>query len=148
VQACRASIRGGSSADSAPAHSADCVFVGTVYFAEKMPEQIGGGFEGLRVGVSGSGDVAQYAVEKAMALGVRVVTVSDSSGTNRCRLTTQRPEKHRTLAYAPTSLRAYRHRPGSPCPCAHRPATAPNVRDVPEAPDVRQALAASETADS
>ena len=31
--------------------------------------------------VSGSGNVAQYAVEKAMALGARVVTVSDSSGT-------------------------------------------------------------------
>jgi glutamate dehydrogenase (NADP+) len=38
-------------------------------------------FEGLRVSVSGSGNVAQYAVEKAMALGAKVVTVSDSSGT-------------------------------------------------------------------
>jgi len=33
------------------------------------------------VSVSGSGNVAQYAVEKAMALGAKVVTVSDSSGT-------------------------------------------------------------------
>ena len=54
---------------------------GTVYFAEEMLRQKGLSFEGLRVGVSGSGNVAQYAVEKAMALGARVVTVSDSSGT-------------------------------------------------------------------
>lgn len=55
---------------------------GTVYFAEEMLKEHGfGGFEGLRVSVSGSGNVAQYAVEKAMALGAKVVTVSDSSGT-------------------------------------------------------------------
>ncbi len=54
---------------------------GTVYFAERMLERIGRTFEGLRVGVSGSGNVAQYAIEKAMALGAKVVTVSDSSGT-------------------------------------------------------------------
>ena len=35
----------------------------------------------MRVSVSGSGNVAQYAVEKAMELGAKVVTVSDSSGT-------------------------------------------------------------------
>jgi glutamate dehydrogenase (NADP+) len=54
---------------------------GTVYFAEEMLKQKGLRFEGLRVSVSGSGNVAQYAVEKAMALGARVITVSDSSGT-------------------------------------------------------------------
>ncbi|MCE1239845.1 MAG: NADP-specific glutamate dehydrogenase [Azonexaceae bacterium] len=54
---------------------------GTVYFAEEMLRQIGRSLEGLRVAVSGSGNVAQYAVEKAMQLGARVVTVSDSSGT-------------------------------------------------------------------
>lgn len=54
---------------------------GTVYFAEEMLKQRGKGFQGLRVSVSGSGNVAQYAVEKAMALGAKVVTVSDSSGT-------------------------------------------------------------------
>jgi glutamate dehydrogenase (NADP+) len=54
---------------------------GTVYFAEEMLKQQGKGFQGLRVSVSGSGNVAQYAVEKAMALGAKVVTVSDSSGT-------------------------------------------------------------------
>ncbi|AKM30603.1 glutamate dehydrogenase [Pandoraea faecigallinarum] len=54
---------------------------GTVYFAEEMLKQSGRSFDGLRVSVSGSGNVAQYAVEKAMALGAKVVTVSDSSGT-------------------------------------------------------------------
>ena len=54
---------------------------GTVYFANEMLKRNGRSFDGLRVSVSGSGNVAQYAVEKAMALGARVVTVSDSSGT-------------------------------------------------------------------
>jgi glutamate dehydrogenase (NADP+) len=54
---------------------------GTVYFAQEMLQRTGRSFEGMRVSVSGSGNVAQYAVEKAMALGAKVVTVSDSSGT-------------------------------------------------------------------
>lgn len=54
---------------------------GTVYFADQMLRQSGQGFEGKRVSVSGAGNVAQYAIEKAMAFGARVVTVSDSSGT-------------------------------------------------------------------
>ena len=54
---------------------------GTVYFAEEMLKQSGRSLDGLRVSVSGSGNVAQYAVEKAMALGAKVITVSDSSGT-------------------------------------------------------------------
>lgn len=54
---------------------------GTVYFAQEMLQREGRSLDGLRVSVSGSGNVAQYAVEKAMALGARVVTVSDSSGT-------------------------------------------------------------------
>jgi glutamate dehydrogenase (NADP+) len=54
---------------------------GTVYFAQEMLKTRGRSFDGLRVSVSGSGNVAQYAVEKAMALGARVITVSDSSGT-------------------------------------------------------------------
>lgn len=54
---------------------------GTVYFAEEMLKQAGRSLDGLRVSVSGSGNVAQYAVEKAMTLGAKVVTVSDSSGT-------------------------------------------------------------------
>lgn len=54
---------------------------GTVYFAEEMLKLKGMSFDGLRVSVSGSGNVAQYAVEKATALGAKVVTVSDSNGT-------------------------------------------------------------------
>ena len=54
---------------------------GTVYFAQEMLKTAGRSFDGLRVSVSGSGNVAQYSVEKAMALGAKVVTVSDSSGT-------------------------------------------------------------------
>ncbi len=54
---------------------------GLVYFAEQMLERRHMGFEGMRVAVSGSGNVAQYAVQKAMMLGARVVTVSDSGGT-------------------------------------------------------------------
>ena len=54
---------------------------GTVYFAQEMLQTRGLSFEGKTVTVSGSGNVAQYAVEKAMALGAKVVTVSDSSGT-------------------------------------------------------------------
>jgi glutamate dehydrogenase (NADP+) len=54
---------------------------GTVYFAQEMLQRAGRSFDGLRVSVSGSGNVAQYAVEKALALGAKVVTVSDSSGT-------------------------------------------------------------------
>ena len=54
---------------------------GTIYFAEEMLQRAGKSLDGMRVSVSGSGNVAQYAVEKAMALGAKVVTVSDSSGT-------------------------------------------------------------------
>ncbi|WP_348683630.1 NADP-specific glutamate dehydrogenase [Acidovorax soli] len=54
---------------------------GTVYFAQEMLKTRGQSFDGKTVSVSGSGNVAQYAVEKAMALGAKVVTVSDSSGT-------------------------------------------------------------------
>ena len=54
---------------------------GTVYFAQEMLKTRGQSFDGMTVSVSGSGNVAQYAVEKAMALGAKVVSVSDSSGT-------------------------------------------------------------------
>ena len=53
---------------------------GTVYFAEEMLRHAGQSLEGLRVAISGSGNVAQYAAEKAMELGARVITMSDSSG--------------------------------------------------------------------
>ena len=54
---------------------------GTVYFAQEMLRLAHQGLDGLRVSVSGSGNVAQYAAEKAMAEGARVITFSDSDGT-------------------------------------------------------------------
>ncbi|NQX86633.1 MAG: NADP-specific glutamate dehydrogenase [Flavobacteriaceae bacterium] len=53
---------------------------GTVYFAENMLKTKGDSFEGKVVAVSGSGNVAQFATEKATQLGAKVVTLSDSSG--------------------------------------------------------------------
>ncbi|SHE81168.1 glutamate dehydrogenase (NADP+) [Lampropedia hyalina DSM 16112] len=53
---------------------------GTVYFAEEMLSERKNSLQGMTVSVSGSGNVAQYAVEKALMLGAKVVTVSDSSG--------------------------------------------------------------------
>lgn len=54
---------------------------GTVYFAEEMLKTSGQNFLGKTVSISGSGNVAQYAAEKAMFLGAKVVTLSDSNGT-------------------------------------------------------------------
>lgn len=54
---------------------------GTVYFAEEMLRHTRRSLEGLKVGVSGSGNVAQFAIEKALHLGAHVITISDSSGT-------------------------------------------------------------------
>jgi len=54
---------------------------GTVYFAQEMLAARGEGLEGKTVAVSGSGNAAQYAAEKAAVLGARVVTLSDSNGT-------------------------------------------------------------------
>ncbi|WP_438334240.1 NADP-specific glutamate dehydrogenase [Edwardsiella tarda] len=53
---------------------------GLVYFTDAMLQRHGLGMEGMRVAVSGSGNVAQYTIEKAMALGARVITASDSNG--------------------------------------------------------------------
>jgi len=53
---------------------------GTVYFAQEMLATKGDGFKGKKVVVSGSGNVAQYAAEKATELGATVLTLSDSSG--------------------------------------------------------------------
>lgn len=53
---------------------------GTVYFAEEMLKTRGESFKGKVVTVSGSGNVAQFATEKATELGARIVTLSDSSG--------------------------------------------------------------------
>ena len=79
--------------------SADCVFTGrglswggslirpeatgygTVYFAREMLQRNGLSLEGKTVSVSGSGNVSQYAIEKAMQCGAKVITASDSNGT-------------------------------------------------------------------
>ncbi len=53
---------------------------GTVYFVQEMLKDKGLSFEGKTVVVSGSGNVAIYAIEKAMEFGAKVVACSDSSG--------------------------------------------------------------------
>ena len=53
---------------------------GTVLFSQEMLGAAGDDLEGKRVAVSGSGNVAIYAIEKAQSLGAKVVTASDSSG--------------------------------------------------------------------
>ncbi|MFY9180017.1 MAG: NADP-specific glutamate dehydrogenase [Venatoribacter sp.] len=54
---------------------------GCVYFADEMLRHAGLSMEGMRVVVSGSGNVAQFAIQKAMELGAHVVSASDSAGT-------------------------------------------------------------------
>ena len=53
---------------------------GCVYFAQEMLNHVGDWMKGKTVVVSGSGNVAQFAVEKATELGAKVVTMSDSKG--------------------------------------------------------------------
>ncbi|MDM5122234.1 NADP-specific glutamate dehydrogenase [Aeromonas rivipollensis] len=80
-------------------NSAECVFTGKglsfggslirpeatgyglLYFAQAMLAHRSQSLAGMRVSVSGSGNVAQYAIEKAMALGACVISASDSGGT-------------------------------------------------------------------
>jgi len=54
---------------------------GAVYFCEEMLKTKGESFEGKTVCISGSGNVAQYALQKVNQLGGKVVTLSDSAGT-------------------------------------------------------------------
>jgi glutamate dehydrogenase (NADP+) len=53
---------------------------GVVYFAEKMLKNKGDDFKNKKVAISGSGNVAQYACEKCIQIGAKVVTMSDSKG--------------------------------------------------------------------
>ena len=53
---------------------------GTVYFAEDMLNYEGNSLKGKAVTISGSGNVAQYAAEKCLHLGAKVLTMSDSNG--------------------------------------------------------------------
>ncbi|MCQ4347564.1 NADP-specific glutamate dehydrogenase [Pseudomonas stutzeri] len=54
---------------------------GCVYFAQEMLKTRHEGFDGKRVAISGSGNVAQYAAQKVMELGGKVISLSDSAGT-------------------------------------------------------------------
>jgi len=53
---------------------------GCVYFTKEMLKTKGESFQGKEVAISGSGNVAQYAAEKVIELGGKVITLSDSSG--------------------------------------------------------------------
>jgi len=53
---------------------------GVVYFTQQMLINKGNSLEGKKVVLSGSGNVAQYAAEKAIQLGAKILTLSDSSG--------------------------------------------------------------------
>ena len=53
---------------------------GTVYFAQDMLASVNDGIKGKKVVISGSGNVAQYAAEKILHFGGKVLTMSDSSG--------------------------------------------------------------------
>ena len=54
---------------------------GCVYFTEEMLKESDQSIDGKHVAISGSGNVAQYAARKAMDLGARVISLSDSGGT-------------------------------------------------------------------
>ncbi|OAN81784.1 glutamate dehydrogenase [Jannaschia sp. EhC01] len=54
---------------------------GLIYFVEAMLAEQSGDLQGARVAISGKGNVATHAAEKALALGARVITLSDTSGT-------------------------------------------------------------------
>ncbi len=54
---------------------------GLIYFVEEMMQNKGQSIEGKTVTISGSGNVAQYALQKCIELGARVVSLSDSNGT-------------------------------------------------------------------
>ena len=53
---------------------------GLVYYAQEMLKDLGTDFNGKTVAISGAGNVAIYACEKAQQLGAKVITVSDSNG--------------------------------------------------------------------
>lgn len=57
---------------------------GCLYFAEQLLKDVGYDAEGAKVNISGSGNVAIFACEKAMELGMKVQTLSDSGGVVYC----------------------------------------------------------------
>lgn len=54
---------------------------GLVYFTQEMLKAAGSDLKGKSVAISGSGNVAQFALDKCLELGAKVITLSDSSGT-------------------------------------------------------------------
>lgn len=54
---------------------------GLIYFVQNMLAHKSRTLEGMRVSVSGSGNVSQYAIQKAMEMGAKVIAASDSGGT-------------------------------------------------------------------
>lgn len=58
---------------------------GTVYFAENMFKEAGDSIQGKNILISGSGNVAQYAAEKSLDMGAKVLTLSDSGGFIYCK---------------------------------------------------------------
>lgn len=54
---------------------------GLIYFTEEMLQNRGDSIQGKTVTISGSGNVAQYALQKSIELGAKVVSLSDSDGT-------------------------------------------------------------------
>ena len=85
---------------------------GTVYFTDAMLQRHGTGFEGMRVAVSGSGNVAQYTIEKALELDARVITVSDSGGT-RWTKTASPPRSWRTAEIKTNATAGWRTTPAN-----------------------------------
>ena len=63
-----------------PWHRTEATGYGLIYFVQEYLKGKGDSFEGKTVAVSGSGNVAIYATEKAQQLGAKVVTLSDSTG--------------------------------------------------------------------
>ncbi len=53
---------------------------GVVYFSEQMLKYKNDGLKGKKIAISGSGNVAQFATEKCIQLGAKVISLSDSSG--------------------------------------------------------------------
>lgn len=73
-------ITGKSLAYGGSAVRTEATGYGCVYFCENMLNHIGDSLRGKSIAISGSGNVAIYAAEKALQMGARVITLSDSSG--------------------------------------------------------------------
>ena len=73
-------ITGKSLAYGGSAVRTEATGYGCVYFCENMLNHVGDSIRGKNIAISGSGNVAIYAAEKALQMGAKVITLSDSSG--------------------------------------------------------------------